>query len=642
MAPNERGGAAIAGTGPTLTQIQAGVGLYVADAAPGDGALALYYAPLIGDAGSFPPKTDAATVWQWAKGVFLFAPASVKIEGPQAQGVVTALTQLLVPAASRQWVMWSQDPNAPGLGNPIFFGFLRSTGSDLGTFQKGASAPFANLSLQIDPEVKVAPDFGGDPAGIRLKPLLGTSKLTLARIGETGASLTLPADGTLLIPFAGAALGCWNFAFRPNAGDFYTLFADQNESPPSSAEFRYVFGGSSPTVLRFPVLLGEWPLTDPTVQLPMSAVIDPLRPTLASRTRFIFDLAQYGGEGRPILPTTQAFVTAAGRTLQLQPQEGSGFSLGWRPATSGRDVYLTPTGRYQISVPPAPMALAAKPIPIAQGALEVLCGIYGTEFLLIAEKDYIEFLGNFPANAFAFSPPGQPAHSVAAAARAAVHGGEFPLDDSFTANWAKIVPGPNSEKTFPAFVKQSYCAQAANAVYYQSDASSGYPFPIAVGVRLGDLSHPDRENPFPMVPYSYVFFNSQDAIVRGQPEPIDNPNPNVSGAVFEAFEAQVLSRARRTSIKLDRCLGPLFFDMGTLNALAGGYVQTASGLIVALNDGEMNSDHPAGSYRELLLARSPENHDQWLRFKAGSTVRNECDGEGPFQDRTSTRLNSSH
>jgi len=627
----------------SFTQIQQGVGLYRADGTAGDDELALYYAPLLG--ASFPPTLDAATAWQWAKGVFMFAPASATIQASQAQGVVGALAQLLRPTESRQFLLWTSDPTASALGNPAYCGFLRS--GNTGTFQTNAQVNFANLTLKIDNRVQVESDLAGAVPGIRLKPISNpsVSKLTLQQVGGTGASLTLPADQTLLIPFSGSERGCWSFTLNPNAGDFYTLFWDGNLLPPSSSEFRYAYGGSSPTALRFPAFFGEVSLQDPTLQLPMLVVIDPLQPTLSSRTRFTFELAKYGGAGNPILPTTQAFCTSAGRILELTPQEGSGFSLGFYPMGQGRGLYLTPMGRYQISVPVSPSADAAAggiPIPIAQGAIEVLCGIYGTEFLLMADQDYLEFSGSYPAHAPAFTQPGEQATAAMLKAKFAVHDGDSPLDAQFTTNWAKVIPGPNTGKTFPEFIKQSYCAQAANAVYYQADAASGYPFPIVVGVRLGDLSDPGVENAFPMAPYSYVYFNAQSYIVRGQPQEIDNPNPNIaSGAVFEAFETQAVSRTRRSTIKLDRCLGPLFFDMGSLDALAGGYVQTASGLIAGLNDGELNTDHPAGSYQELLLARSPEyresppdppgkNLGEWLRFKPGTTVLNECHGRGPF------------
>jgi hypothetical protein len=637
MAANTIGGN---GSGPTFTQVQQGVGLYRADGTPVEGGLVVYYAPLIG--GSFPPTIDAATAWQSAKGVFFFAPASAAIGASQAQGVVNALARLLRPTESRQFLLWTSNPTAGDLGNPAYGGFLRS--GDGGTFQNSAKLQFANLSLQIDSRVQVAADFAGAVPAIHLVPISNpeVSKLTLQQ-NQTGASLTLPADQPMVIPLAGTALGSWSFSLNPNAGDFYTLFWDGNLLPPPSAEFRYAFGGTSPTALRFPMLFGEVSLTDPTLQLPLVVVIDPVQPTLSSRTQFSFDFAKYGGAGNPILPTTQAFCTSAGRILELTPQEGAGFSLGLSPMAQGTGLYLTPMGRYQITLPAERTAAAAGGPPIAQGAIEVLCGIYGTEFLLMADQDYIEFVGSYPAHAPAFTPPGQQPTAAMRRAKLAVHGGDLPLDATFTANWAKVIPGPKTGKTFPALIKQSYCAQAANAVYYQADAASGYPFPIVVGVRLGDLSDPSVENAFPLAPYSYVFFNSPNYIVRGQPQEIDNPNPDIaSGAVFEAFEAQTVSRARRMAIKLDRCLGPLFFDMGSLDALAGGYVQTPSGLIAGLNDGELNTDHPAGTYRDLLLARSPEfresppdppgkNLGEWLRFKAGSTVLNECNGRGPFQ-----------
>ncbi|KAA3628048.1 MAG: hypothetical protein DWQ02_19525, partial [Bacteroidetes bacterium] len=63
--------------------------------------------------------------------------------------------------------------------------------------------------------------------------------------------------------------------------------------------------------------------------------------------------------------------------------------------------------------------------------------------------------------------------------------------------------------------------------------------------------------------------------------------------------------------------GPLFFDMSNNEPLTGGYVRTANGMIVKLNDGKNDTQdskvkQPAGTWNEILLAKSPVNDDQFL------------------------------
>jgi len=41
--------------------------------------------------------------------------------------------------------------------------------------------------------------------------------------------------------------------------------------------------------------------------------------------------------------------------------------------------------------------------------------------------------------------------------------------------------------------------------------------------------------------------------------------------------------------------------------------------LIELNDGDADSDHPAGTWKRLLLAKSPEDPSQFLQFTAGTS-----------------------
>ena len=610
---------------PGFTLVRSDVPLYLADGSTPDTAATVYYA-LVGNPAEFPPTLSADIAWSNYSGGFLFVPANTKVADPKASiAAINALLQPQVP--SRQWVVWSADPNPQAIAAAQFVTISKSAGSGSGRIKDGASIAFCDLSLQISAELEVAPAFGDNPAGLRLIPnASGDSGLVLQRQGGGQTSVPLPNNQPVLIPFAGAALGTFSFSFSPDRGSFFALLApdDGSKSPPSSAEIRYFFSATpTPVMMRFPVLLGSIP--DPrapiTAQLPMLATIDPLRPNNSSRTRFAFDLSRYGGSG-PVLPLSTALRSTAGAPLQLQPQPGSGFGLALRPGSDATPVaYLTPAGPYRVA---RMAANVTEQIPIANDPLAVMCGIFGSEFLLLAEQDVLDFQGDRPALAAKYPPTSSAQQHVAkSGAKSDAESGakSGPLSDVLTTNWIQVIPGAESDKTFPGYIKQSFCSQAADTVYYLSAPPTGEPFPIAVGARIADLSKVAAGQTLPMAPYGYVYY-SDDVVA--------NPNPDITAATLTGYETAVLSPARFDALTPDRCLGPLFFNMASLEALSGGYVKTPQGLLVGLNSGAMTSNAPAGTWQELLLARSPQKPEQLLRFVHDTSPSGCSGGVGPF------------
>ncbi|WP_066720608.1 hypothetical protein [Sphingomonas pituitosa] len=599
-----------------FTQLVPGTPLYRTDPAPAADAPQLLYA-LVGKPADAPDKLTADQAWSDWSGAFLFLPPAAVIEDPA--GLVAALDALLdTRIPYRQWLLWlaAGDAAAVAAGVPMVT-INKAAGAGNGNVAAPTSLPFANLAVQLSAQLAVQPDLDGPVPGLRLVPSQPAGTTIVLQQPATGASVQMPNDEELALPLAGTQLGLLCLPLRGDAGLFYQLFApgDGSEIPPASAECRFFYGGeTSPCQLRFPFLLGAVPDPAPPQAslLPLRVTIDPLAPADIARTRFAFDLAGYGGGG-PALPVSTALRTTAGTPLSLTPQAGAGFGLGLRPdGAGGKAAYLTPAGDYTLGQATAAGDLAANP-PLANGAIELMCGVYGSEFLLLADGDAIRFVGSDAAFAQDFTP--QPS------ARAAQDGEPGPLGDAYLTGWAGVVPGANTDKTFPNAIKQSYCAQASGAVYYATQPGTDLPLPMAVGARIADLSSPDAGQRLPIAPYGLVF-HSDDVVV--------NPNEGTSAADIVDFDATILSRARFASLAPDRCLGPLFFDMAQLEALAGGYVRTPQGMLVGLNDGDLGGPQPAGTWKSLLLARSPQTPQQLLQFRAATSPSGCSAGSDPY------------
>ena len=60
-------------------------------------------------------------------------------------------------------------------------------------------------------------------------------------------------------------------------------------------------------------------------------------------------------------------------------------------------------------------------------------------------------------------------------------------------------------------------------------------------------------------------------------------------------------------------------------------MQTSRGLLVELNDGSLTSNQPAGSWKRLILARSPDNPGQILQFRATTdAATRRCTAPPPY------------
>jgi hypothetical protein len=591
--------------------VDASLGLYRSEGNSSNLALSLYYLLVEGTAPTNPLPFDIA--WLQCSGAYFFLPSDEPITDPAE--FTQALKNILGPVTKQsQWLAWIPSPRLLGgaLRDVRLLFIAKQLDQPVGlSTHETTLLGFGNMSLVVQEGTRVGADFSDTVPALWMETRRSIGSPLSLRQNNTTRQLDLAPETRITIPLTHEGIGAWSFPLDTNRGLFYELFQQPEDfSAAPSAEVRYTHGTATRvSQLRYPVLLGALP--DPrnpsSERLPMQVAIDPLDPTDATRTRFVLDLASFERTGAQI-PVSLSFRTPSGHTVRLTPLEGAGFGLGRHPGGQSDllappSLYLTPAGSFEARSAELP-GVDRTASPIAENALLIMCGVYGTEFLLAAEQDRLFFTGEQPAHATRFPE---------AASRPV-------LDSTSSTNWLKLHPGPLSDKTFKGDIRQSYCVQASDTVYYRYGEERATS--LMVGARLGDLSNPDMQRPFPMAPYGQVYYSDPARDIR-------NPNPDISGAQLTAYETQILSLARRDAINVDRCVGPLFFDMVTLEALAGGYAQTTRGLLVKLNDGS-SAKQPAGTWNSLLLARSPVRPDQWLRFDASEQPSCCTPPRGPF------------
>ncbi|KAA3636796.1 MAG: hypothetical protein DWQ02_07665, partial [Bacteroidetes bacterium] len=505
---------------------------------------------------SVPSNQDPISLtsaWNDLQGAFLFLPPGSKISNENTF-IDDFISIVNIKGGNAKWIGWVKDPNnvkqsfpngqnliiaAKGQPTKPYNTYLVTQGT------QDNFVSFGNLGMTIPNNASLIIS-GTDPVGISmnknstqkgtnffLKWNSPTTNSTQIPVEETG--VTLPLDGNLL--------GAFQFNAEVDRGEFYNLFIESPAfSAAPSAEMRYTYGSNVNSVrtIRYPIFQGVESNTNKKSQVvSLKSSVDPLRPVDGLRSNFVIQPK----EGLDPF-VCEFFNETTGETLTLKPADTGGFGLGYRPKDNGNtndlELYLLPNGKYQVN------GDSANPVKI-----QAMCGIIGTEFLLIAEGDYIEF-GN------RYIPPAEEA-SVPDVA----HAPNFPagsaspdkpvelLDGINTTGWLKVVPGPNQDKVFgaQAVFKESYCVQSLGAVFFKE--SIGNYYSLAIGCRLADLSTTEQK-PFPMVPYSGVYASTEN---------FDNPNPNVTSETFEDYELEVIAPNRRRQMQLDMCLGPLFFDM---------------------------------------------------------------------------------
>jgi hypothetical protein len=286
--------------------------------------------------------------------------------------------------------------------------------------------------------------------------------------------------------------------------------------------------------------------------------------------------------------------TPTGSEVTVEPQasgntvDGAGFGFAKSTGQSGIDLYLTPVGNFSV-----------KAAPSKKPGVQVMAGISGSEFVLTEPGDLLTFENDRPAFAAGFVP-GQR---------------QVPLTSDFTTSWVKVHKNGTRVPADDKIVTTSYCAQPSSATYFgRHKDQPADAFPVAIGISLSQLATlPADKNPFfPFLPYGGIFYENTD-------EGIDNPNPNVKAADVGSLERQAVEPSRRKLLQptFDKKFGPIFFDAANNRAFEGGFARTPLGFIAELNKSGENGA-PAGSWKTLRLAQSPQNPDQYLQLTANA------------------------
>jgi hypothetical protein len=409
---------------PVFTRTEASAPLYTLPATvPGAPAYAIAFLP------ATTPKADSLTLAEtWSQspaGIYLFLGQAVANPAAFAASVrqyvgsnPVRFLWIANPAdVSSAWTGGQLQVSADGLGSMVV--------------SRAARIDFRGYTLGIGKGCGIALDAGND--GFTVAQVVPGAVFLQTGQGAT----TLPADGTLAIPFAGDAAGTLQAAIPVPAAQWPVLDACIRFFVDDPGHPGYLRG------LPCPVLV------PPSGGMTLDAVLDPVNPLLPDRT--ILRIPTSAGA------MATGYRTVLGGTVQLTPTTTASFPTGpglvfqVAPVTLGANAadpfYLTYHG---------PFALAAS-------AQKLMCGISGVEYATTSATTGQQVV--FYA--------GQPAYAPAPGV------GTRPLTDAGRTAWCSLVPAAADGAT--------YFAQPDSAVFYQAQSGdslaylevpAGY-FPVA-------------------------------------------------------------------------------------------------------------------------------------------------------------------
>ncbi|MCA1614959.1 MAG: hypothetical protein LC795_15170, partial [Acidobacteria bacterium] len=586
----------------TLTFQPVEEGLYQASGALAGQKVLVYWLWL--QSGS-PPSGNITVddTWNTYSGCHIFIPAAKPVT--DVSGFVAALQQTFTPQQDNaRWVCWVTDP--AGVPGTLSWGSANIVTAPQGQVTNPFSPSLANFSLSLPQGTNLT--YEANPSLSPGTPSLqftngSGSAIALVRGSGSGVNLN-PDNGLLIVPLSGAATGALLFEATWDRGEFYTFFADDQSSwdTPGGAETRFFYGPEGGVqTLRYPVFPPE---SQGAGQLALDVSLDPLNVWDSGRTLFALDVGRFSSQGLS-LPTSEYFRTTDGHVLSLVPRQGAGYALGARPQATGETqadsyTYLTPAGIFDAQrATKAPAgAVGAGPGDIRH----VMCGLTGTEYLLVEPGATVEFVTGNKAYTPSFTAPSD-SNNVAATqtdpcnpgdgGQPVVPGSQLTAD--FTTAWIRVNPSSS-----PAGgIDYGYAVQPEASVYYStvqkpqnSLQSTPYTYPLALGCRVSLLEEGTGAAPpvsVPLAPYGGVW---PGGWTTSPPAP----------SLLKAFESQVIGVARHATAPKDTANGPTFFDPVTHAGVNGGFAKTPEGLLVQLNG---TASGVPGTINTLFLAKSP-------------------------------------
>ncbi|GIG39279.1 hypothetical protein [Cellulomonas phragmiteti] len=403
---------------PTFTRVVPGY--YALTVALPDGAAGaqVAFAPTAPDGA--PDSLTLAQTWQDHPGTYLFlarAPAS-------PTGFLAELRTFLSTTPGTA-ALWLPDPDVPATawsGSRLAW-----SGTAPGPRATTGLSQVALRSLALWVPGGAAVDLAPTQDALVVTPGVARATLT-AGYGAT----TLPVDGPVTLPFTDLVAGTLTLGTTlENTGATHAPDVDRLD-----LGIRYSTPGAPAVVggvptwttasYRYPLLV------PPPATLPLAVTLDPLHPTLASRT--LFALAA----GTAL---TSSLVTTTGRAVTLVAGADPAAPCGFVPAVRALTVPARDTDPYTL-VPSGAFTVA----DTAAGAgspPQLMCGGSGVEYLTTTAV---------PGSTVHFVP-GQPAHAASG------------LTADVTTSWVYVV-GPEASSAV-------YHAQADAATLYHPPASDG-------------------------------------------------------------------------------------------------------------------------------------------------------------------------
>jgi hypothetical protein len=453
-----------------------------------------------------------------------------------------------------------------------------------GAVPVGNKLPFGRWIVSVGKGSSIR-QGGGDQLTIKKSPDSGVNSLQVQVEIDDNPKQQGSSPDTINVPLSGEHTGGmlfdWQWQHRQLGDQF-------------GGELRMFYGkdSASANTVRYPLFV---PASDPGPRpkrdLAFKVTAHPQAPLNAYRTRLALapDPPSGFNELASILmrtPTGSQVSLAAQATGNTV--DGAGFGFAKSVGESGVDLYLTPVGNFSVEA-----ATSKKP------GVQVMAGISGSEFVLTEPGDLLTFENNRAAFAVGFEPGKR----------------EVPLASDFTTSWVKVHKNGAKVPADDKVVTTSYCAQPSSATYFGRHKDQPPElFPVAIGISLSQLATlPAEENPFfPFLPYGGIFYENSE-------EGIDNPNPNVKASDVGALERQAVEPSRRKLLQptFDKKYGPIFFDAANNRAFEGGFARTPLGFVAELNQSGENGA-PAGSWKTLQLAQSPQHPDRYLQLTANA------------------------
>jgi hypothetical protein len=268
------------------------------------------------------------------------------------------------------------------------------------------------------------------------------------------------------------------------------------------------------------------------------------------------------------------FRTPGGQSLSIQPVEhgdvpsGFCFARSMRTFLDGKNLKFGPSDPDYYLAPSGPFKVI-KPSAAEQRPLHLMCGVSGSEYLLLHPEDKLCFL---PHN-------------------------EESDGSEWSTTWATIIPAKLKDDTT---VGASYCKQPDGTAFFDNDPEKGHP----VGAQLGDLEIGHyKHTQILLLPFAGV--NSKVAWMT------PDTGKQVSAiSINQDYELQqfrdqdkVSQRAQSFSTRIKQQEGPVFFNPYDATRLKG-LSRTANGLMINLHDG--TEGPPAGTLKRIFLAKGPD------------------------------------